>query len=177
MNLVFTPDALIFAAIIFGLRALNQSMDTIRILAMMRGRKLIAWLLGFTQSVIFILTLGRVINDMDNLLNVIVYGAGFATGNVFGIWLEGRLAFGYFNVRIISPKRGTAIVERLRKEGYAVTEIPARGKDGAVSLLNSSVRRRDVSKMRKIVEEVDENAFITGEEMRPLLRGFWRRSK
>jgi uncharacterized protein YebE (UPF0316 family) len=177
MDLILTPEALLLAAIIFALRALNQSMDTIRILVMMRGRKLVAWLLGFTQSVIFILTLGRVINDLDNLLNIFVYAAGFASGNVFGIWLEGRLAFGYFNVRIVSPRRGTTIVERLREEGYAVTEIPARGKDGAVSLLNASVRRRDVHKIRKIVEEVDENAFITGEEMRPLLRGFWRRSK
>lgn len=177
MELILTPEALTLAGIIFVLRALNQSMDTIRIMAMLRGRKLIAWLLGFTQSIIFILTLSSVINDMDNLLNIFVYGAGFATGNVFGIWLEGRLAFGYFNVRIISSKLGTAIVERLREEGYAVTEIHARGKDGAVALLNASVRRRDVNKMRKLVEEVDESAFITGEEMRPLLRGFWRRSK
>ena len=177
MELILTPAALLLAAIIFALRALNQSMDTIRIMVMLRGRKMIAWLLGFAQSVIFILTLSSVINDMNNLLNIFVYGAGFATGNVFGIWLEGRLAIGYFNVRVISPKRGTAIVKRLREEGYAVTEIPARGKDGAVSLLNASVRRRDVEKIRKIVEEVDENAFITGEEMRPLLRGFWRRAK
>ena len=177
MDLVLTPEAIRLAAIIFGLRALNQSMDTIRIMAMLRGNKLIAWLLGFLQSVIFILTLGTVINDMDNLLNIFVYGAGFATGNVFGIWLEGRLAFGYFNVRIISPKLGKAIVKQLREEGYAVTEIRARGKDGAVSLLNASVRRRDVEKLRNIVAEIDESAFITGEEMRPLLRGFWRRSK
>ncbi len=96
---------------------------------------------------------------------------------MFGIWLEGRLAFGYYNVRIVSPKRGRKIVRGLRKEGYAVTEIAARGKDGRVSLLNASVRRRDVEKIRGIVEDIDENAFITGEEMRPIYRGFWRRSK
>jgi uncharacterized protein YebE (UPF0316 family) len=30
-----------------------------------------------------------------------------------------------------------------------------------------------VEKVRKIIQAVDENAFITGEEMRPIWRGFW----
>jgi uncharacterized protein YebE (UPF0316 family) len=80
-------------------------------------------------------------------------------------------------LRIISPKRGTEIVKHLREEGFAVTEIPARGKDGNVSLLNTSVRRRDVESIRKMVEEIDDKAFMTGQEMRPIWRGFWRRSK
>lgn len=173
MTLTLTSDALLLAALIFFLRVLNQSLDTLRIMFMLRGSKLWAWILGFAETIIFVVTLSSVINDLNNLLNIVAYAAGFASGNTLGIWLEGRLALGHIHVRVVSPKRGSALVERLRKEGFAVTEIPARGKDGAVSLLNASVRRRDVEKVRKIVREVDENAFMTGEEMRPLWRGFW----
>jgi uncharacterized protein YebE (UPF0316 family) len=173
MEISFTREALLLAGLIFVLRVLNQSLDTLRIMFMLRGQKLWAWILGFAETVIFVITLSSVINDLNNILNIVAYAGGFASGNTLGIYLEGRLALGFINVRVVSPKRGSALVERLRKEGFAVTEIPARGKDGAVSLLNASVRRRDLPKVRKIVEAVDEKAFITGEEMRPLGRGFW----
>jgi uncharacterized protein YebE (UPF0316 family) len=173
MEISFTREALLLAGLIFVLRVLNQSLDTLRIMFMLRGQKLWAWILGFAETVIFVITLSSVINDLNNILNIVAYAGGFASGNTLGIYLEGRLALGFINVRVVSPKRGSALVERLRKEGFAVTEIPARGKDGAVSLLNASVRRRDLIKVRKIVEAVDEKAFITGEEMRPLGRGFW----
>jgi uncharacterized protein YebE (UPF0316 family) len=177
MNFDLSPQALTLAAIIFGLRVLNQTFDTLRILMMMRGRKFFVWILGFLQSVVYIITLTSVLNDLDNVLNIIVYAAGFATGNVMGVWLEARLGIGFFNLRIISPKKGRHIVKALRAEGYAVTVIRARGRDGNVSLLNASVRRRDVEPIRQIVEDLDESAFITGEETRPIWRGFWRRSK
>ncbi len=177
MTFEYSSQALLFAASIFVLRALNQSLDTIRIMVMMRGRKLIAWVLGFSQSLIYLVTLTSVLNDLNNLFSIIAYAAGFASGNVLGIWLEARLAIGYFTLRIVSAKKGKAVARKLRDDGYAVTEIKARGRDGAVSLLNASVRRRDVESIRQTVEEIDEKAFITGEEMRPIWRGFWRRSK
>jgi uncharacterized protein YebE (UPF0316 family) len=173
MNLDFSPAALWIALVVFLLRLINQSLDTLRILVMMRGLRLAAWLLGFAETVIFVITLSTVINDLDNILNIVAYAGGFATGNVLGLALEHRMALGHILIRVTSPKRGSAIMERLRKEGYGVTEIPARGKDGAVTLLNLSIRRKDVEKVRKIIREVDDNAFITGEEMRPIWRGFW----
>ena len=173
MTLVLTPEALWIALVIFILRLINQSLDTLRILVMMRGRRLAAWIFGFAETVIFVITLSSVINDLDNILNIVAYSGGFATGNILGLALEHRLALGHISLRVISPKRGSAIMDKLRKDGYGVTEIPARGKDGAVTLLNLSIKRKDVEKVRKIIQAVDENSFITGEEMRPIWRGFW----
>jgi len=172
-----SPEALGLAALIFVLRILNQTLDTMRILMMMRGRQIIVWLLGFSESLIFVLTLTSVLNDLDNPLNIFVYAAGFATGNTVGVWLERRLAIGFFNLRIVSSRKGEAVADKLRDEGFAVTEIPARGRSGAVTLLNVSVRRKDVESIREMVEAIDEGAFMTGEEMRPIWRGFWRRTK
>jgi uncharacterized protein YebE (UPF0316 family) len=77
-------------------------------------------------------------------------------------------------MRIISSRRGSAIAESLRAEGYAATEISARGKDGMVAVINSSVKRKNVNRVRDLIESIDENAFITAEEIRPIRRGFWR---
>ncbi|MGB9669212.1 MAG: DUF2179 domain-containing protein, partial [Anaerolineales bacterium] len=148
--------------------------DTLRVLVVMRGKKSIAWIFGFFQSAIFVMAISTVLSHLDNPLNMIGYAAGFATGNVVGIMIEERLAIGHVHLRIISSRRGAAISEKLRESGYAVTEIPARGKDGMVSLIVVSVLRKNAKAVEEMIREVDEDAFLTAEDVRPLRRGFWR---
>ncbi len=173
MEFVLTPETFLFALGIFGLRLVNQSLDTVRFLMTIRGRNRVAWVLGFLETAIWVLTLSAVISQLNNILYVIAYSAGFATGNTVGVLIEERLALGHMFLRIISPKRGRAIAKKLRKSGYGVTEIPARGKSGTVTILNVSVRRRDVKKVHELTQKVDSSAFISSEETRPLRRGFW----
>jgi uncharacterized protein YebE (UPF0316 family) len=174
MEFVLTTQALLGAGLIFMLRVSDMTLDTVRVLMVMRGRKPIAWVLGFFQATIFIVAISSVLSNLSNFLNVIGYAAGFATGNVVGMLIEERLAIGHINLSIVSPNLGSAIANRLRDEGYAITEIPARGKDGMVTLLNSSVLRKNVNNVRKIVNDIDPGAFITAEDVRPVRRGFWR---
>ncbi|TFG47444.1 MAG: DUF2179 domain-containing protein, partial [Anaerolineales bacterium] len=87
---------------------------------------------------------------------------------------EDKLAIGFAEVRVISPKLGSAILDVLREHKYAVTEIPARGKDGMVSVITSSMRRNQVHEFEKLVRNVDESAFITTEDVVAVQRGYWR---
>jgi uncharacterized protein YebE (UPF0316 family) len=174
MEEFFTVQALLSALLIFALRVSDMTLDTLRVLFVMRGRKGIAWVLGFFQSAIFVVAITSVLSNLDNPLNIIGYAAGFATGNVVGMTIEERLAVGHTDLRIISSRRGAAIAERLRAEGYAVTEIPARGKDGTVTMLAVSVLRKNIDRVRGMVNDVDAEAFITAEDIRPVRHGFWR---
>ncbi|MBT3190299.1 MAG: DUF2179 domain-containing protein [Anaerolineae bacterium] len=173
-ELLLTFPAWVFALTIFVLRVFDMALGTLRFLVGMRGSKGFAWLLGFFQAIIFIVAITSVINSLDNVLNIVSYAAGYATGGVLGVWLEERMAIGYVRVEVISSLRGAELAERLRDEGFAVTEVSARGKDGMVSLLNVAVLRKRVSLAAKIIGEVDEDAFVTTEEMRAVRRGFWR---
>ena len=174
LEMLTSPQAWSAAGLIFILRVMDMTLDTLRMLFVMRGRKLNAWVFGFFQSLLFVVAITRVLSNLDNILLMVGYAAGFATGNVVGIIIEGRLAVGHVLLHIISSRRGAAVADKLRDEGYAVTEIPARGKDGMVTLLNCSVLRKNVEKVRLAVNEVDESAFITADEIRPVRRGFWR---
>jgi uncharacterized protein YebE (UPF0316 family) len=174
MEAYLTTTAVQSAALIFILRVTDMSLDTLRVLFVMRGRKIVAWALGFCQATVFVLAISSVLRNLDNPLNILGYAAGFATGVVVGMTIEEKLAIGHVHMRIISPSRGNAIAEKLRSAGYAVTEIPARGKDGTVSMLNCSVLRKNISRVREMVNEVDRDAFITTEDIRPIRRGFWR---
>ncbi len=174
MEAFLSLQAWLSAGLIFSLRVGDMSLDTLRVLFVMRGRKAVAWILGFGQAIIFVTAITAVLRDLNNPLNLIGYAAGFATGNVVGMVIEEWLAVGHIHLRIISSSRGAAVATKLRAAGYAVTEIPARGKDGMVTMLNCSVKRKSVSGVQQIVNAVDQDAFITRENIRPLRRGFWR---
>jgi uncharacterized protein YebE (UPF0316 family) len=161
------------ALIIFGFRLIDVSCGTIRVLMVARGRKQLAWILGFIQALVYILAIGTILVDIGNWMNIIGYAAGFATGNVLGMWIEERLAIGYTHLTVISSARGAKISEHLRKAGFAVTSIPAWGKDGCVTMLDISVIRKRARKVRDLVEEVDKQAMVTAEHVRPIRRGFW----
>lgn len=167
-------DALLSALFIFAMRVADMSLDTLRVLFMMRGRKLTSGLIGFAQSAIFVIAISRVISQLNNPWNVVGYAAGFATGVMIGMAIEERLALGFGHIRVISSTKGQAIATALRTRGYAVTEIPGRGKDGAVNVLLITARRKDVDHVQEAVRGVDESAFITIEDIRPLRRGFYR---
>jgi uncharacterized protein YebE (UPF0316 family) len=173
LNLLAIPTALM-PLIIFCLRVGDMSLDTLRVLFVVRGRKPIAWILGFFQSALWVVAITSVLSNLNNPWNVVGYAGGFATGNVVGMVIEGWLAVGHGHMRIISSRRGTAIAEAIREAGYAATELAGRGKDGMVSVINCSVRRRDIDRVRAQVIRIDPDAFLTVEEVRPLQRGFWR---
>ncbi|HWS24009.1 MAG TPA: DUF5698 domain-containing protein [Anaerolineales bacterium] len=175
MEFLTSIDSWIGALTIFGARLIDMSLDTLRVLFVMRGKKPIAWVLGFFQSAIFLVAITSVLsNGLENPLMMIGYAAGFATGNVLGIIIEGKLAIGYINLSIVSPKLGLFLADALREAGYAVTEIPGHGKNGMVSFLTVNVFRKDVQKIEDLIYANDPDSFIYSQEVRAYHRGFWR---
>jgi uncharacterized protein YebE (UPF0316 family) len=171
--LEFIPVALL-PILIFFIRVTDMSLDTMRVLFVVRGRRPQAWVVGFMQSALWVVAVASVLSHLDNLLTVLAYAAGFATGNVVGMRIEERLAIGHSHLRVISTQRGEAVAAAVRAAGYAVTELSGRGKDGTVSILTTSVRRRDIDPVRSEVLRADPDAFVTLSDVRPLHRGFWR---
>jgi uncharacterized protein YebE (UPF0316 family) len=101
------------------------------------------------------------------------YAAGFATGVILGMFIEGQLAIGYTHLRITSPRRGAELTDRLRQAGFGITEISGQGRDGIVTILNCSVQRRKSTEVEHLVQEIDPDAFVTAEAVRSIKRGFW----
>lgn len=162
-----------FPLLIFLLRTVGISLATLRMLSVVRGRRLTAWCIAFVQSLLYVTVIAGTIANLDNPWNLVAFAGGFATGNVVGISLEGILAPGHTLLRISSAHVGTAVAEALRGEGWGATEVPARGRDGTVSLIYCYVPRREMPRARQAILEQDPEAFITALHVRSLSGG-WR---
>ena len=165
---------IISALVIFFLRLIDMSLGTLRLVLVMRGRKGLAGILGFFQALVFVTAIAGVLQDLDNIFNILGYAGGFAAGIILGMVIEERLAIGFGHVRIISAEHGAAVAAALRAGGYAATELIGRGREGSVSVINSTVRRRDVKQVQELATAADPDCFVTVDEVRPLRRGFWR---
>jgi uncharacterized protein YebE (UPF0316 family) len=156
--------------VIFCLRIVDVSLDTLRVLFMVRGKKKIAGLIGFFQALIWIFAIGNAIRYLDSLWHVVGYAAGFGMGTVVGVTIEHALAYGLSTVRIVSRHAGVEIAEALRERGYGVTELSGVGRDGSVEIVNSVVQRQHLDEVMEIVDRWDDSAFVTVEEPK-ILRG------
>ena len=159
---------------VFFMRLTDMSLDTLRLLFMMRGRKLTAAVIGATQAAVFILAVSAVLSGPLNPFTVVGYALGFGSGVILGMFVEERLAIGYTILRIYSPSLGHAIAEALRAAGHAATEIEARGKEGQITVVNCVISRRDISRVRALIDGVDATAFITMDQAQSLQRGYFR---
>jgi len=174
MEVFLSPTAWLIAFGIFGARAVNIALDTLRFMFTIRGKRGMSWILGFLESVLFVVIIGQVLTNLGNPLNVIGYAAGFATGNVLGMIIEKRLAIGFTHFSIISRSHSTEIADALRDEGYGVTEIPARGRESNFMLVDCHVRRKQADEVEDLALKIDPEAFITAEEVTPRRSGIWR---
>lgn len=169
-----SQSVLLGALLIFLLRLSDMTLDTLRLTFTMRGHKYLAALVGFMQAAIVVVAIARVVKNVTNVWNIVAYAGGFACGILVGMTLEERMALGFVHLQIFSRTKGQLIAEVLRNEGHAATIIAGEGKEGQVHLVSCMVRRCDAPHVRSKTDAVDPTAFVTGEEIRPLARGWFR---
>src|SRR6185503_3615414 len=90
------------ALLIFCLRIIDVSCDTMRVIFAIRGKRPIAGVLGFVQPLIWIFAVGTAIKHLDSWLHILAYAGGYSMGTVVGITIERAVAYGLSTVRIIS---------------------------------------------------------------------------
>lgn len=158
---------------IFFARVIDMALDVVRILMLTRDKKLLASLIGFVEVAIFIVALDKVMaGGMDDPLKVIAYAGGFATGNYVGGLIECLLAVGYVSMQVF-PRRDKAgeVISRLRKEGFGVTSVIGAGRSGPQNIVHVIVKRRDLNKATKILDEIDKRIFFNISDARSIRGG------
>jgi uncharacterized protein YebE (UPF0316 family) len=156
--------------VIFLLRIVDVTLDTMRVLFMVRGRRVPAGVLGFLMALVWIIAVGNAMKHLDSIWHIIGYAAGYGTGTMVGITIENFVAFGLIQLRIVSKHGGVEIAEALRDRGYGATEFSGFGRDGAVEIVQSVVQRAHLNEVLAIVDKFDDTAFVTVEDPQ-VLRG------
>jgi uncharacterized protein YebE (UPF0316 family) len=167
---------LIYLTIFFA-KIGHVSLGTIRIIYLTRGNSIAAAVIGFFEVIIYLIALTTVLSNLDQWSNILVYGLGFATGNIIGSMIEEKIAVGFVNVQIITIDNCGSLEEQLREQGYGVTSMPCYGKEGAHRTLQVLLKRRELPKFLKTMQQTAPDAFISIFDTRKIMGGYFNRMK
>ena len=148
------------AAFIFLCRVSDVSIDTLRVVSIVKGHRGLAAVFGTLEAGIFIVALATMLRPPIHWLQMVGYAAGFGVGTLVGMTLAARLSSEFVLFRVLSRPPGGPIGDRLRSDGFAVTAVASQGRDGPVEILFGVVRRSQARRALDLVRAVDEKAFI-----------------
>jgi uncharacterized protein YebE (UPF0316 family) len=150
---------------IFLLRIGDQSIGTLRTIAVVRGYAVLAVFMGFFEVFIWINVVGQVIQNLHEWYLTVSYAAGFAAGQAVGMWVEAKLALGNQMVRVISDREKN-LAQQLWKHNYPATETESMGPAGPVDVVFIVAGRENIPALVQLVCELDPNCFYTVEDVR-----------
>ncbi|ABR47174.1 conserved hypothetical protein [Alkaliphilus metalliredigens QYMF] len=158
---------------IFVARVTDVGMGTVRMIMVVKGKRIQAAAIGFVESIIYILAIGKVLEALDNPVNILVYATGFAAGNYVGIYIEERMALGNIIAQVMCDHNVMQLVDLLRDAGFGVTVVEGYGRTGIRHLLNVSLQRKNLSKLYNVLDTHDHKAFITVTDARSIRGGYF----
>ena len=159
--------------IIFVINIVYVTLSTIRLILTLKGYRYLAALISMIEIVVYVVGLGLVLDRLDEIENLVAYALGFASGVVIGSKIEDKLALGYIMVNVISLDENNDLADKLRDDGYGVTVLDARGREGArLAMQILSPRKKELQLFARI-KEIDSKAFIIAYEPKTIHGGFW----
>lgn len=158
---------------IFFVRIIDVSLGTIRTIMSVKGKTLIASIIGFIEITIWFLIVREALNtDLESIFIVLSYAGGFATGTYIGGKISNKFIKGYMCIYVITDQEKT-LTNELRNKGYGVSVIDIKGKeDTEKALLLIQINNSNLENLKKIIKSYDDKAFIIINETKHIENGF-----
>ncbi len=160
-----TFSYILLPLLIFLARITDVSINTIRIIYVLGGRRLTATVLGFFESFIWLMAIRQIFEHLDNWICYIAYPGGFAMGILVGMMIEERIAYGKVIVRIITRKDVTELIAFLNKNQFRYTKVNAEGPDGHENLVFTVLQREHLESLLGQMKTILPTAFYTVEKV------------
>lgn len=150
---------------IIALRLIDVSIGALRIQYLVRGRRGLAGVLGFFESLTWVIAAALVLSDLDEFYKVIAYAGGFGLGTSLGGYLDAWIASGQVFLRIMAPSDSPQVAGSLREAGFGATVLNAEGFEGEVRLTLTAIPRRQQRRALEIIKSVNPEAFVTVDDV------------
>ena len=156
---------LLLPFLIFLARITDVSINTIRIIYVLGGRRWTATMLGFFESFIWLMAIRQIFEHLDNWLCYVAYPAGFASGIFIGMIIEERIAYGKVIVRIITRRDVKPLIDFLNSQKRRYTHVNAEGPDGHENLVFTVLDRENLEVTLYKLKAILPSAFYTVEKV------------
>ncbi len=159
---------------IFCARLIDVSLGTFRTINTVKGRDLIASLIGIVEITVWFLVVKEALNTTNNSVWIVIsYALGFAVGTYIGGKISKVFIKSNLEVQVILSNKDDNIVGEIRKNGYGVTAIDVKGSKDVKYMLYIQIRDNTLEKLKRLVRKLDSKAFIVVNETKYVENGYF----
>ena len=151
------------------------TIQSLKTCMMVKGQRLKAAGLGFVECIIWGLVISTIIGTLgDNILLLLFYCVGYATGLFLGSTIEGKIALGTSNLELIASDESTEKITQYLKEndrGYTVFE--GHGSKDKMNMIFIVLPRKETPNVLKNIRKVcDNKVFVVASEVSKYAGGY-----
>ena len=155
---------------VFFARIIDVCLGAFRTVNIVRGNRVIATVIAFFEVLIWYAIAREVLTPKTVSLYIpLSYAAGYATGTFLGTFLSTRLIKGYFTIYIISNAITKKDLKIIKNQGFGVSTLNTI--DNKMMLIIEIDKRR-LDKLREIIKNLDQDAFMIINETKYINNGF-----
>nr|WP_062106228.1 DUF2179 domain-containing protein [Bacillus niameyensis] len=166
-------NSFVMVTIILVINIVYVSFFTVRMILTLKGYRYMAAFISMIEVVIYVVGLGLVLDNLNEIQNLIAYAVGYGLGVLVGTKIEEKMALGYITVNVITKEYDKDLPKLLRDAGYGVTSWVAQGLEGDRMALQVLTPRKMELKLYQTIKELDPKAFIIVYEAKTIFGGFW----
>lgn len=153
--------------LIFIFKVIENTLSTLRIIIVANGKKLFGAILQGIISIIWVISAGIVIvNINEDYFKILFFALGSLVGSYIGSLIEEKIALGSSLITsIICEEKSNLILRTLRKKGYYINIINSNNKERTITIM---VLRKNINKVSNIIKTIDSNAVIISQSINPI---------
>lgn len=151
------------------------TIQSLKTCMMVKGQRLKAAGLGFLECTIWGLVISTIIGTLgDNLLLLLFYCVGYATGLFLGSTIESKIALGTSNLELIANDDSTEkIVTYLKEKGRGYTVFNGQGSTDKMNMIFIVLPRREVANVLKEIRSLcDNKVFVVASDVSKYAGGY-----
>ncbi len=151
------------------------SIQSLKTCMMVKGQRLKAAGLGFLECTIWGLVISTIIGTLgNNILLLLFYCVGYATGLFLGSTIENKIALGTSNLELIASDESTEkITEYLREHNKGYTVFAGHGSKDKMNMIFIVLSRKETPSVLKDIRKVcDNKVFVAVSEVSKYAGGY-----
>ena len=163
---------------IFVARLIDVSLGTFRTINTVKGKNLVASLIGLVEISVWFLVVKEALNtDNNSYFIVLSYALGFSVGTYIGGKISSIFIKTNLEVQVILTNKNDKVINQLRNNGYGLTIIDAKGNNNSKYMLYIQINNKSLNKLKNIIRKEDPKALIAANETKYIENGYFNVNK
>ena len=161
--------------VFFG-RTIEVSLSTLNTLYIVKGKRLMATIIGFIDVLIWYLIIKEALsNPINSIWIALAYAGGYAFGTYMGSFISSYLIKGTTQIQVVTKNIDNVVTNAIKDNGYGASIVECHGllNEDTSYMIYAQVDNKKVNAFKKLINKVDSHAFVTITESKEILNGYF----